>query len=271
MNSTIQQALQHLQNANYSGYFEEIDKIIPPNLRNQFTSLRMEFISGDTNWQFAQKLEDFAKLLTGNSNQSTQEITKNQFPEFESDNNNILLVASNPAGKEDLKLLDAELSYILQHCKEYNTDVLRQPNVSDLLNKFPTEREDEPMYKIVHFSGHGNQAGVYIYDLEKRKSQLIGINAFRTLFDIPDKPELVILNACYSDDLIESLRDLIPFIVTTKAAIPQGIALSFSNMFYSKLSGGKTFKQAFQEAKRSAIMNGASDDLFMFYENELTH
>jgi len=56
---TIQKALKHLENANYSGYFEEMDKVI---FRNTiYSELKGKFIAGATPYNFHQLLSTFAR------------------------------------------------------------------------------------------------------------------------------------------------------------------------------------------------------------------
>lgn len=54
-------ALQCIQQANYTGYFNALEPLVSVNLQNMFSTLRQRFIMGDTNFQFAQQLEAFAK------------------------------------------------------------------------------------------------------------------------------------------------------------------------------------------------------------------
>jgi hypothetical protein len=61
MHSTIQKALAALQNANYSSYFEEMDKIVPISLQNPYQEHKGKFISGNYPYNFYQILEVFAK------------------------------------------------------------------------------------------------------------------------------------------------------------------------------------------------------------------
>lgn len=63
MNSTIQKALAALQNANYSVYFEEMDKVVPVSLKNPYQEHKSKFISGNYPHNFYQQLEVFAKNL----------------------------------------------------------------------------------------------------------------------------------------------------------------------------------------------------------------
>lgn len=61
MDKTIQEALQHLQNANYMRYFEEMDKVVPSSLQNPYQEHKGKFIAGQAAWNFYQQLEVFAK------------------------------------------------------------------------------------------------------------------------------------------------------------------------------------------------------------------
>ncbi len=60
---TIQQALAALQNENYSGYFEEMDKIIMNDLKSEYFELKNNFITGTYPNNFYRQLERFATLL----------------------------------------------------------------------------------------------------------------------------------------------------------------------------------------------------------------
>jgi GTPase SAR1 family protein/class 3 adenylate cyclase len=62
MKQNIQSALSHLQNANYAGYFEEMDKVeIPDSLKNTYATHKGVFMSGQAPWNFHQLLETFTR------------------------------------------------------------------------------------------------------------------------------------------------------------------------------------------------------------------
>ena len=64
MNTTIQKALKHLENANYAGYFEELDKIsLPAQFRTTYAEHKGKFISGSYPYNFHQQLEVFSKAV----------------------------------------------------------------------------------------------------------------------------------------------------------------------------------------------------------------
>ena len=64
MNPIIKRALFYLENANYAGYFEELDKIsMPFILKNSYSTHKGKFIAGKCDWDFAQQLSAFSSEL----------------------------------------------------------------------------------------------------------------------------------------------------------------------------------------------------------------
>ncbi len=64
METIIRQAIDYLREANYAGYFEEMDKVIvPDHLKTPYIANKNKFISGKYEWIFYQELEVFSKLL----------------------------------------------------------------------------------------------------------------------------------------------------------------------------------------------------------------
>ena len=105
MHPTIQQGLATLQNANYSGYFEAMDKVVPQSLQGKLSELRMQFISGDTTWKFAQQLEIFAREV--------DKVTAHEDVENNSKMNRQNSVFSNPNYTTDY-FLSITLSEIIE-------------------------------------------------------------------------------------------------------------------------------------------------------------
>lgn len=64
MNPIIKKALDYLENANYSSYFEELDKISMPSIfKTPYATHKGKFIAGKYDWDFKQNLEVFAKQV----------------------------------------------------------------------------------------------------------------------------------------------------------------------------------------------------------------
>jgi hypothetical protein len=60
-NTYIEKAIAALQNANYAGYFEEMDKVVPVSLQNPYQEHKGKFMSGNYPYNFYQQLEVFAR------------------------------------------------------------------------------------------------------------------------------------------------------------------------------------------------------------------
>jgi hypothetical protein len=61
MNKHLQQALKHLEDANYSGYFEEMDKVeMPKYLKPIYAEHKSKFMQGLRTHDFSQQLNVFA-------------------------------------------------------------------------------------------------------------------------------------------------------------------------------------------------------------------
>ena len=63
VHDTIEKAIFHLQNTNFSDYFEQMDKVVPDHLRTQFGELQDRFITGIYTPHFSQQLKTFAKKV----------------------------------------------------------------------------------------------------------------------------------------------------------------------------------------------------------------
>jgi hypothetical protein len=61
MNSIIQKALSLLEEGNYVGYFEEMDNVVPKNMRTPYQEHKGKFMAGQAPYNFHQMLEVFAR------------------------------------------------------------------------------------------------------------------------------------------------------------------------------------------------------------------
>ncbi|WP_338793455.1 caspase family protein [Bernardetia sp. MNP-M8] len=79
MNPIIEKALGCLENANYAGYFDEIDKIsIPKSLKTIYATYKGKFIAGKDEWNFDQQLRAFSSELNKQLEENQQiDIRKN--------------------------------------------------------------------------------------------------------------------------------------------------------------------------------------------------
>lgn len=85
MNSTIQQALDHLQAGSFTGYFDEMSKIVPENQKMTFHQLRDQFISGNYPYNFYQQLMVFAQQIESDANNHSSSQVPEPKPTFTTD------------------------------------------------------------------------------------------------------------------------------------------------------------------------------------------
>ncbi len=185
---------------------------------------------------------------------------------------NILLVASNPPGKVDLKLINSEVGKIYENTSGWaKITPLHQPTIAVIQDEVPLHGESK--YDIVHLAGHNSEAGFYFCDINLRKPEPLNHEGFKTLFNVQNPPELVVLNACTTQEIAEAIMDIVPYIIYTSVNIPDKIALEFSDAFYqyakdfSEKLTDECYRMAFAEAVRRTRMHNASEETFLFYVN----
>ncbi|MCP4105093.1 MAG: CHAT domain-containing protein [Desulfobacteraceae bacterium] len=172
----------------------------------------------------------------------------------------ILFLASNPTNTARLQL-DEELKAIntnLKLAKERDnlemkqewaitTDTLMQA----ILDETPT---------IVHFSGHGEQEGIFLHN-EIGKKKLVTTEALSNLFKLfKDTVKCVVLNSCYSGQQAQAIKLHIPYVIGMKAGIPDKAASSFSIGFYKAIGAGREIPFAFELGKTAIQLEGVSGD-----------
>lgn len=103
---------------------------------------------------------------------------------------------------------------------------------------------------ILHFSGHGSKTEGIVLEDENRKMFLLDKRALTNLLRVlKDNLRMVVLNACYSKDQGNDLRDIVDFTVGMKRAIGDEAAIVFASHFYQSLAFGRSVQEAFELGK----------------------
>jgi len=106
-------------------------------------------------------------------------------------------------------------------------------------------RNEQP--QIVHFSGHGTEAGELLVEDPVGGAHPIAPAALANLFRLcTHHVECVVLNACYSEIQAQAIAEHIPYVIGTSTALDDRAAIAFSIGFYRALGDGKPFDEAFQ-------------------------
>ncbi|MEM6612814.1 MAG: CHAT domain-containing protein, partial [Cyanobacteria bacterium P01_C01_bin.72] len=163
---------------------------------------------------------------------------------------NILVLASNPQGTEQLRL-NLEIREI--------EDALEQGTKGDRFNfrsRVAVRVDDlqksiaKSQARIVHFCGHGAGSPGLVLETDDGQQQLLNTSAIADLFALfKNQVDCVVLNACYSEEQAQEIRKHINYVIGTKKAIRDDAAIAFSKGFYEALGDGKTIAKAFEFGK----------------------
>ena len=117
---------------------------------------------------------------------------------------------------------------------------------------------------IVHFSGHGTDAGELCFEDELGKAKSIPPMALASLFSmVTEYVKCVIVNTCYSEKQAKAIAQYVPVVIGTKSEISDNAAIKFSTGFYSSLEPDLTqnsLKKAFDLGCISIQFDGNLDE-----------
>lgn len=100
---------------------------------------------------------------------------------------------------------------------------------------------------IIHFAGHGVEAGILV-STDQNESQLLNDATIQRLFKpLKGKTELVLLNSCYSAYQAELISKTGMIVIGHNLPIGDEAAISFSKGFYLGLSEGLNYEDAYND------------------------
>ena len=110
---------------------------------------------------------------------------------------------------------------------------------------------------MVHFSGHGNTAGLQFRTASGGRLPVPG-EVLADLF--ADRGiELVVLNACYSFEQAVAIAQVVPVVIGSSEPMKDGAAVKFSEAFYKAIGDGVTTAHALRDGQTIAVANGYGD------------
>lgn len=161
----------------------------------------------------------------------------------------VLFLAANPKSTTQLALA-SECAAIMRVLREdRNTGEIDfqtrwAVTIDDLMRELNALRPS-----IIHFSGHGNAAGIALEDKE-RGPLLVPPTALAELLESTETTaQAVILNACYSEAQAQVLSEKLGCAIGMDGAIDDDAALEFSVALYRALGHGKSLHSAFRQAR----------------------
>lgn len=173
----------------------------------------------------------------------------------------VLFFAANPATTSHLGL-DEEVRAITEKIRaaEYrnwltihSSWAVRPDDLLQLLNLYKPQ--------IVHFSGHGSQAGEIILVDTDKSAKAVSTEALKVLFTaLKDNIRLVVLNACYSRIQAEAIAEVIDCVVGMNQAIGDEAAIVFAASFYRAIGFGRSIQEAFDQGKAALLLEGIPEE-----------
>jgi len=158
----------------------------------------------------------------------------------------ILFLAANPSTTTRLRL-DEEVRAIDQALRQANYRdqfdlrqhwAVRVADLQELLLRHQPH--------IVHFSGHGSEAGQLILEDDQGRAFAVPPDALSRLFAIlRDRVRCVVLNACYSEPQAQAIAAHIDCVIGMPDAIGDTASLNFAASFYQALGYGRDVQTAF--------------------------
>lgn len=173
----------------------------------------------------------------------------------------ILFLAANPKGTTRLAI-DEEIREIT-----YKIRLSEGRDVLDVVSTWAVRPDDLLQYinqykpQIVHFSGHGSDAGEIILVDNSGDSKPVSKHALKALFTtLRDNIQIVILNACYSRIQGEAINEAIDYVIGMNKAIGDKAAIIFAASFYRALGFNRTIQEAFDQARTALLLEGIPEE-----------
>jgi hypothetical protein len=113
---------------------------------------------------------------------------------------------------------------------------------------------------IIHFSGHGSDAGEIILEDESGKSFPLPQEAVQKIFGVLNRNgnqiRCVILNACFTEQQALYIAEYVDIVVGITSEIGDTSAIRFASVFYASLGEGKSVQTAFELACVNIELHG---------------
>lgn len=127
----------------------------------------------------------------------------------------------------------------------HSLHVLPATEVGDLREALLSNRKSR-RFNILHFSGHATNDGLHLRG-GGRKKALLDIDSLKAMLK-DSGIELVVLNACESQTIAESLSDTVPDVVGTTRKVRDVVARQFTRNFYAAMKNNASVDKALAAA-----------------------
>lgn len=172
----------------------------------------------------------------------------------------ILFLGANPTGTTQLALtqeVQAIKNHLRssQHANQFQVEQEWAVKLSDLNASLLRHRPD-----IVHFSGHGSNAGELVLESESGAPATVNPAALANLFKILKRNiRCVVLNACFSAPQAEAIAQHIDCVVGMTTAVGDKGAIEFAWAFYEAIGFNASVQDAFDLGRNQVDLNRLPD------------
>ena len=173
----------------------------------------------------------------------------------------ILFLAANPTDLTRLRL-DEEVRGIdealrrAQYRDDFDLEQLSAVRANDLQGVLLRHQPH-----IVHFSGHGSDAGEVCLEDDFGRAYAVPPDALSNTFRVlRDNIKCVVLNACFSARQAEALAGHISCVVGMSTEIDDRSSIRFASAFYQALAYGRDLQTAFELGRNLIELNNLTDE-----------
>ncbi len=157
----------------------------------------------------------------------------------------ILFLTASPTDQKAVKV-DSEFRKVIESIQQSQLkDLLEISSESHVRpdNLIAILQQHTP--DIVHFSGHADNE-IVLLENKNGESKFVDGKLMTDIFrNLTNKPKLVVLNACFTNELAQAIADVIGCAIGTPQAIRDSMAIGFSVSFYRNIAFGESIQKAF--------------------------
>jgi hypothetical protein len=137
--------------------------------------------------------------------------------------------------------------------------MLPQLSVHDLSRAIDSFKPD-----ILHVSAHGSEDSI-ILSGDKEQERPLKVEQFIEILEgVEQKPRLIFVSACKSNDIAKKLKTVVDFSIGTKGSISIAAARGAAVKFYELLAKGYPVRRAFNAARAIVRIEDIGIDLLIF-------
>lgn len=175
-----------------------------------------------------------------------------------------LIFLISPPDQEKLRI-DAELRDIQEKIAE-----VKNPKAEVEIDYRIAARIDQIQSAILNFrpqilqiSGHGGEGSI-VFEDKSGQTKLVSGDALSELVRLSSTIQCVILNACYSKEIAQLMKDHVDCVIGCDGAVSDQAAVAFGQGFYRALAHGQGYEKAFKWGRNEVNINCDRDDADVF-------